>query len=318
MGPLDVLLNKGFALAQTERKSRKVFDYPYGYRHVADALVHPLEAIERQGGWWRFLRREILPLTFDPDNVKWYTNYTGHVIEGGIHWRRLTEWYEARGVPHPGLLSGLVSAAAAFLNESYEHPGSDTGTAATVADLYMFDLGGILLFSRDGVARFFARTLHANVWTGQASLAFPAGEIQNNANYLYFKFPWGPVPGSSVFFWTGTGAQGGLTFHRARGLDVSIAVGGDARRMNVDPVTGEETAEFTLSAGAFVDRNESLLASVQLSQLEDRLLAVNVYPGVLPGLGRGFGVWTVVGRDAEIMAGITNRHWLGAGLGLAR
>jgi len=30
MGPLDVLLNKGFALAQTETLSRKVFEYPYG------------------------------------------------------------------------------------------------------------------------------------------------------------------------------------------------------------------------------------------------------------------------------------------------
>ncbi len=318
MGPLDVILNKGFALSQTEAQSRKVFEYPYGASHVYQSLTHPLEAIERGGGWWPFLSKEILPLSFSFSDSKWYTNYTGHVIEGGIHWRRLKEWYEARGVPAAGVMSAATNLAAAALNEMYEHPGIKHGGAATVADLYFFDILGILLFANDGVSRFFAHTLHANIWPGQASLTFPSGEVHNNANYLYFKFPWGVIPNSSIFFWTGIGAQIGLTLHRANDLDISFGVGSDAKQMHVDPVTGDETADLALSAGLFVDRNNSLLASVRVSQLRDRLLNLNVYPGVFRPFGGTFGAWVSFSRDLQLRLGITNRYWLGAGIGLAR
>lgn len=318
MGPLDVILNKGFALSQTEAKSRKVFEYPYGASHVYQSLIHPLDAIERGGGWWPFLQKEVLPLSFSFTDSKWYTNYTGHVIEGGIHWRRLKEWYEARDVPAAGLMSTATSMAAAFLNEMYEHPGIKQGGAATVADLYFFDVLGIVLFSSDGVSRFFAQTLHANIWPGQASLTFPSGEIHNNANYLFFKFPWGVIPNSSIFFWTGIGAQIGLTFHRAGNLDVSLGVGKDAKQMHVDPSTGEETADLAYSAGLFVDRNNSLLVSVRVGQLWDRLLNVNVYPGVFRPFGGSFGAWVSLSRDFQVRLGVTNRYWLGAGIGLAK
>lgn len=315
MGPLDVLLNKGLALAQTEVVDRRVFQFPYGFEAVNHALTHPQEAIERGGGWWDFLRKEIFPLTYHPDDVKWYTNYTGHLIEGGIHWRRLTEWYRRRGVPWPGLVAGITTTGAAYLNELYEHPEPQIAGAGTIADLYVFDLAGILLFSSDGVSRFFAEKLHANVWPGQAAITLPGGELQNNAGYLTFKFPWGVVPRSSVFFWTGIGAGLGLTFHRPGDLDISVAVGNDARAMRVDSVTGEESAILTLSGGVFVDRKGSLLASAHVSDVPHRLVKLNVYPGVLGGIGREIGLWVVVTRDLELRFGFTNRHLLGVGLG---
>lgn len=284
---------------------------------MTDALTHPLDAIERGGGWWEFLRKEIFPLSYGNDS-KWYTNYTGHLIEGGIHWRRLMEWYDARGVPLPGVMSAVTSFSAALLNEMYEHPRSRVGAASTVADLYFFDIAGMLLFTQDGVARFAAHTLHANVWPGQASITFPSGEIQNNSNYLVFKFPWGVVPNSSIFFWTGIGAQLGLTFHRSSELDFSVAFGSDARRMHNDPLTGEETVELGLSAGFYVDRNYSLLASFRLSEVTDRMLSVNIYPGIIGLHGGAFGAWMILTRDLEVLFGITSRYWLGVGFGFAR
>ncbi len=314
MGPLDVILNKGFALSQTDADNRKIFDYPYGVRGVGHALAHPVAAIERGGGWWQFISTEILPLSYSLEANKWYTNYVGHVIEGGIHMRRLAEWYEAHGVPLPGLLASATSTAAAFLNEFYEQPGSVLGSAGTVADLYVFDLAGILLFSWDEGARFFAQNLHANVWTGQASIALPSGEVENNANYLHFKLPLPVISNTSLFFWTGIGAQMGATFHRPNGLDVSVAVGNDAKRMSVDPITGVESATLALSAGLFVDRNGSLLASAHVSKIQHRVVKLNVDPGVIPALG-GFGAWLVMNKDREFRIGISNRYWLGAGVG---
>ena len=36
---------------------------------------------------------------------------------------------------------------AAIINEMYTHPQSVRGNGSTVSDLYLFDLGGVLLFS---------------------------------------------------------------------------------------------------------------------------------------------------------------------------
>ncbi len=317
-GPLAVILNKGFAISLMEGVSRKLSEFPYGFESVTDALAHPIAAIERSGGFGKFLKEELLPLTWNPSEARWWPNYTGHLIEGGMHWRQLKEWYEANGVPMAGLLSGITTMSAAFLNEMYETNGTTQGIAGTVADLYLFDLAGIALFTSDDVARFFAEKLHANLWTGQASIVFPSGETENNASHIYLKVPWGVVPRSSVFFWTGVGGGLGLSFHRANGLDVSVGAGTDAAGRRVDPETGLETAELTFGAGLFVDRNGSLLASVHVSQVEHRLLRVNLYPGVLGGLGRHLGAWLIMSHDFAVRFGISSGRSLGFGMGFGR
>ncbi len=316
-GPFDVILNKGYAISQTETGDRRVFGYPYGARSVGDALARPLAAIERSGGWWDFTRKELLPLSYRVEDVKWWTNYTGHLLEGGIQWRRLKEYYALHGVPWAGFLAGVTTMSTAVLNEMYEAAGQTQGTSGTVADLYVFDLAGIALFSSSGVSRFFSEKLGANVWTGQASITLPRGEVTNNANYLYFKLPWGPIRNTSIFYWTGIGGQLGLTFHRPQDLDLSFAAGWDAKRMDVDPITGEETAELAMSVGGFIDRKGSLLASFQLSQVRHRLVRINVYPRVLPVLG-DFGAWFVMSRDFEFSIGLSNSRWLGLGVGVSQ
>ncbi len=247
IGPLDVLLNRGFAVAQQSGRNRKIFDYRYGTRHVANSFAHPLEAIERAGGWWEVISTEVLPLAWGTGSMKWAPNYFGHVIEGGIAYRQLWEWFEARNVRMPGLLSGVTTMAAAMLNELYEHPYLQIGSASTLVDLLLFDTGGILLFSNDSVARFFPRSLKANVWPTQAAITLPDGQIMNNGNNLTLKFPLSPIPSTSIFMRTGLNAQLGLTLHSAGGLDFSAAVGMDAIRMLIDPVTGEETADLKIA-----------------------------------------------------------------------
>ena len=316
VGPLDVVLNKGFDLAQVGNRERRIFDYPYATSHVTDALLHPVEAIDRIGGWWYFLRTQVLPLTFSPQYSKWVPNYFGHAITGGILSRRLGEWFQARGSPSPMVMGAAVTLASAVLNEAYEHPGTTRGSAGTVADLYIFDLGGVILFSHDGIARFFSRRLNATVWQSQAAIAVPSGELVNNGNQLIFKIPWGVIANTSLFFRTGLSGQLGLTLHRRDGLDASVAVGFEAGAMHINNVTGEETVDFVLTAGAYVDRNGSLLVSAVASAVKDRWLTFNVYPGVLGLAGRSLGFWMVLPRSVKPRIGISSRMTLGAGLGL--
>ena len=177
VGPFDVFLNKGFNFAQAENRSRAIFEASYSTTHVWNSIAHPFESIQNTGGWGSWVETQILPVQAfnwiksgfrwdEVDNMTWYPNYMGHFVEGGITSRRLAEKFRAQGVPYASTLAGVTTMITAMANEAYTHGEIEQGTGGTVADLYIFDLGGVLIFSLDPVARFFAETLHANVWPG--------------------------------------------------------------------------------------------------------------------------------------------------------
>jgi hypothetical protein len=327
VGPLDVLLNKAFNMSQATNRSRRIFHTEYSVEHVANSVFHPIRSIEYSGGWGAFFRDQILPVQavnwiksgFDwqaADNMTWYPNYMGHFVEGGITSRRLAEKLRAQGVPWPGVVAGAITMTAAAINEAYTHPGITEGTGGTVADLYVFDLGGVLLFSLDPVARFFAETLHATVWTGQASLTLvPEVHLANNANNLVFKIPLWFTDDVSVFMRTAVGSHLGATIHLNGGYDLSLGIGADTSRQLIDPVTGSETVDIRPSGSIWLDREGSVLGYLYWSTVDRRLLSVNLFPDVaFPGLG--VGAWLAVTRDGAVELGLSHRSALGLGLGL--
>jgi hypothetical protein len=192
MGPLDVILNKGFAVAQFNNRNRYIFEYDYGYRHAWNSIVDFPANVERYGGWAKYIGDEILPTSLDWKSWKWMPNYGGHLLEGGMTYRRLAEWNRAHDVPVPRLSAAVVTMASAFINEMYAHPGYVEGTAATGTDLLFFDPLGIALFSIDGFAGFFAGPLQGNIWASQAALMLD-GELVNNGNNIVLKLPISPV-----------------------------------------------------------------------------------------------------------------------------
>lgn len=313
-GPLDVILNKGYAVAQFNNRNRYIFDYAYGADHVWNSIRHFRDNVERYGGWAKYVGDEIVPTSLDWDAWKWAPNYFGHVLEGGMTYRRLTEWNRARNVPLPAVSAAMVTMGAAVINEMYSHPGWAHGTAATATDLLFFDPLGILLFSFDGVARFVSGPLKGAIWASQAALTFD-GELVNNGNNFVLKLPISPLPRTSIFVRGGLALTPGITYHRSDGLDVSVAVGGEGRIQNVDPETGEETPEIAVGGGVFVDRDGTLLVSVMASETAHRRLAVNVYPGVLDVAGGKLGGWLIVRKDWHVRFGISVAGAMGLGLG---
>jgi hypothetical protein len=315
-GPLDVILNKAYATAPYSGRNRAIFDYRYGWKSVWASVSSPLEAVGRYGGWWRFIRREVIPYPAGGwKSYRWMPNYFGHAIEGGIVFRRAAEWYEAYGVPLPSVLAAITTYSAAVINEAYESPGDELPKGATVADLLIFDPAGIALFWSDGVARFFARDLRSTVWPRMGSLRVDDAWVINNGEDLIFKLPLPGLESTRFFFKTGLGIQGGLTHTLSDGLDVSWGFGNDMRRQYVDPSTGEENADIELSLGLFVDRDNNLLWSVHWSETSWRILTVNVYPGIISIGGISPGVWTVVERSGAVNFGITASQTLGLGVG---
>ena len=318
--PFTVILNKGYDIFQLRHSPRNFSSFPYRATWrpgIRDVWKYPDAAVQRFGGWNRFTRVELLPLSWSIDDLNWFVNYTEHFTGGGLTMRMLDEWYRAHGVPWPRVMAMLTTYGASVLNEISEQPGVLAPSPGAVADLMFFDLGAVLLFHWDQPTRFLAQTLQIADWSNQASFTFPNRQLQNNGQYFSLKVPLG-LARTRLFIRGGMGAQFGLS--RAlndRGDHFSASIGGDTEVREIDPVTGHETVGFALGAGVYYDRNNSLLWSLTMSPAEN-LVAVNVYPNVLERVPADMGLWAVFTRRNELRFGLVHRGALGAGIGYGR
>jgi len=315
VGPIHLILNRAFQTAQANNRDRGIFDYSYAWSHVGNSLRRPVYEIRRSG--FERIASEFYPTGLDIDGWDWWANYFGHVLEGGIATRQLSEWYHARGVPAPKIMGALTSWAAAALNEAYEHPGIETGWASTALDLYFFDPLGMVLFSHDGVARFFSKELRGTVWPRQPAVTLPDADLHNNGQDLVLKLPLPTAKSTRLFFRTGLGHHMGVTFERSDGLDLSLGFGGEAgfQRLELE-ARSEAVEQIALSAAVFLDRNNALLGSLFLTNASDRYVTLNVYPGVFGSAPR-LGAFLIVGTStAQFGVSLAGTGLPGGGIAL--
>jgi hypothetical protein len=242
-------------------------------------------------------------------------NYTGHLIEAGVGVRTMRERMEAAGVPHARLWAHLTVFASSVLSEMYEASQRQEAFASHVADFYIFEPAGHLLFSIDGVARFFGESLNTRVWPHQAGVSVTTGELLNTGLDMIMKVPLPTTDDLSLFARMGMGSDLGLTLHRPGGWDLSLALGFAASNPTTDPLTGDELIEAVLAGSFFIDRDDSLLASIHGTRGRGRNLTVNLYPGALGFLPPEIGAFLVVTRSNALQFGISHRALPGVGLG---
>ncbi|MDH3206771.1 MAG: hypothetical protein OEO79_09165 [Gemmatimonadota bacterium] len=319
-GPFDMIMNKGFAVAQWQGRDRAIFSFPYGWNAVWASVTRPGKAMERAGGWGTVLKRHLVP--FNGDEVReaqWVPNYFGHLLEGGMAYRRLLEWNRHHNLPFSTLNALLVTQFAVVLNEAYETPAGDpfveeNGTAGLFIDVVIMDPLGMLLFHQDGVARFFSEKLGATIWPRQASITFPGGRVINNGEAVVIRPKLWFTDDFRFFVRTGIGAQVGISVPRDDGLEVGIGVGAESYDRQLDSA-GVESAKFSVSAGLWIDRDGALLFSATWDEKTDRSFAIDVFPGVIRIAGTSIGAWFQFDRDYNPYVGITGRRTLGLGVG---
>lgn len=315
ISPVTMLFNKGFDHFQARNTSRNLPRFQFGAIRYAsiDALLHPVAAIERHPGWRAWLRGEILPLTFNSTDAGWPVNYAEHLLVGGMTYRTLGEWYAARDFPLPKLWAAATTFGAGMLNEAAEFQTSREAASSSVADLYVFDLGGILLMNWDRPVRFVAGTLQGADWSNLATVTLPRGDLLNNGQYYVVKIPL-PTTETRLFLRTGMGIQAGLSRHVNAAHTLSIALGADTEVRRVDETTLGESIRLKIGGGVYFDRNNSLLASLVAGPTVNRVL-LNVFPGVAPGILSDLGFWGAYTRDGRITFGVVHRRALGLGIG---
>jgi hypothetical protein len=314
--PLYVFVNRGFDVLQTRVDSRNVFTLEYKSNgvNVLTNLANPLHAVGAEG-WGRFLREEVFPLSYKKGTARWVPNYSLHLIAGGMTFRAMREWYEDHGWPAPTALSATTLMATALLNETIENKGVVGRNTDAVADWYFFDIGGILLFSFAPANVLFSKYIIIADWSPPPALTYPGLELHNHGNNFSAKVPLPFYPRLRLFSYFGLSSTGGLSLLIDGGYSISASAGlRSSRLVSRTNASVHNDVQFTPTAGVFLDRNNSLLASVVVSDVQDYFINVNLFPGLVSA-APGVGLWAVLDRGWHPIIGISTSVGFGAGVG---
>lgn len=305
--PLSAVLHSGFYNFQIDNRGDDPFAVPFGQGldNVLRNLTDPIDAVSDYG-FWHFMTTEVLP-TPKRERGQWVPNYFGHVFGEGLVYRYDYEWYRYHRVPYPRLMAVLSVLTGAMVNEAVENGAYEGTNVDPVADFYIFNPLGILLFSSDGAARFLHTHLGLAYWPLQLVYDPVAGTFDNVGYRTVFRWH----PGSArVGVFATYGSQGllGLSFRAQRGVTISAGAGAAVEDLVAVPdPRGSRTLTATMgpAAGVFVDRDGSLLASLLVTPEKADAVAVNVYPGVLGPDGFQPGLVVSWGDSVGVKLGVT-------------
>lgn len=315
--PITVTLNAGIEQIQFSGESRKIFKFDYGtsFNNVNRNVFKPFGPINRLG-WGRFLKTEIFPLSWTKDRAQWVPNYQLHLLGGGWTARGLLEWYEYHGFPYPWVFTLVNYQIYQWFNEMFEngkHKGDNTDA---IADIWVFNTVGLLLFMNDSVTRFFIEELHFAEWSPQPSFNVLDGTLQNNSQRFTMKWfsPWSERVG--LFYHFGTTGMAGLTVRTDEQYSISAAGGFRAQRLKtLDQQKNVKTADLAWTAGLFLDRNNTPLVSILASAFYEDLGSINIYPGILRIGPIQFGAWATLKTNSRVVVGLTTVYAPGLAVG---
>jgi hypothetical protein len=313
--PISLIINGGFDICQLQNYSDKLGNQPYNrqLKNVWKNLTHPSESISIYG-WHKFLRSEIFPITFKMDEMNWLPNYSLHLVGGGMMFAKMEEWYAEHKYPLPGLLSSITLMSHHMLNEVIENGTNRGWSVDEIADIYVFDIGGIILFSSPAVKEFFNKELNLSDWSLQATVTIPNGRIHAGQ---YFAIKW-KLPSSndwSLFSRFGLSPLIGLSKKINTTDNLSMGIGPKQDYLvEVDKNYRQRTIDKLFwHGGIFYDRNNSLLASLIISNTREQSCTLDIYPGIIKFNNFSPGIWTAIGCNGHVSFGLSTSYVLGLG-----
>lgn len=322
--PLTVLLNRGFEMLRITQESNRYNPVIPGYKvsNILKNLGNPIVGVAQYGAV-DFFREQVIPFG-NIDKPYWYPNYTLHLIGGGITYTTLKEWFDAHGVEHSKRYATAILIASALINESVEEKTTDYRfrlNVDAVADFWLFDIGGILLFQSDKVNKFFSTTLNMRDWSRQPIIYLQSMNLANCGQFTSLKWKLPYTKNLYFFGLVGLGGLGGLSYKFENNTAISVGLGQGPRRKNVDLLGLPIDINLVPMAGIYFDKNNSLLASLELSNSKNDLYhnyfaELNLYPGFIPLKKIEPSLWLNIARDGNFMLGVGSKYTFGMGLGV--
>jgi hypothetical protein len=305
ISPLRLIINGGYGIMQVSNRDNRPgkIAYARGARNVWHNLRDPFWSIN-VNGFWDFLSREVIPISVNSGKAPYWPNYMNHLIGGGMSYRMMEEYFRYNDFQHPKAWAGATIFTYHFLNEVVENNDHVGPTTDPVADFWIFNPAGIILFSHDGVARFFSETLNMADWSYQPAFLPETAELQNNGQNYAVKYHLNAEGSRSIFYHWGSHAELGLSFTRPDGRCYSFGLGLVAKNLlEVDQIS--KTLDLAVSGGLFYDRNNSLLASLLYAKKKDYRYRLNLYPGLVKVGPFKPGLFMALNKENRLMAGIT-------------
>ncbi len=304
--PIFVILNGGFDMIQVNR-SRDLRTLPlyHGGKNVIRNIKDPFGPIYRYGVG-NFLKDQVIPLGLSKKDGQWWPNYTLHLIGGGMTYAALTEWYSYHGFEYPKTFAVGTKIVYHMINESVENDRYVGDNVDPIADIYLFDLGGIILFSSDDVKKFFSEKMNLADWSLQPSFSLRNAHLENNGEFFSIKWKFPFSERWHLFYFFGTNGVGGLSYKWDDGTAFSFGVGmAAAKLITLNTQTNKQTLDLVWNVGFFYDLNNSLLTSLSITKKTDYMINLNVYPGIIKIGDFSPGMWFAVNKDRSTIVGIT-------------
>jgi hypothetical protein len=307
--PIAVLMNGGLDVLQSYSSSNRVngVEWGIGATSVWRNVTSPAYYISRYG-WKKFLMQEVIPTSLDIARAQWVPNYTLHLIGGGMEYRKLSEWYDYHGYPVPFVFGAATTMGYHFINEVVENGTMIRGNTDAIADFCIFDPLGILLFSFDGVAQYFSSTFGMNDWSPQPSFSFNPLSFRNFGHSFVMRYPVTESKRTSAFLYLGKSTLIGVSLKTDVENSISFGAGGTQTGVwEVESTNGIGTYSIHVGAacGVFYDRNNSLLASLLISEYYLERVRLNIYPGVICSSYLSPGFFFTLGGRGTYAVGIT-------------
>ncbi len=310
--PLTVFVNGAFDILRNQSYRSSPFDVDYGtgFSNLWRNLKDPFGVI-KDGGGGRFVAHEIFPYRgLKSQYGQFVPNYVLHALGEGMLTRMLAEWYRAHNVPWHYFFGISTVFLMQWMNEVVENGSYEGANGDPISDIYLFNTLGYILFSIDGVARFFSgHPVQMNYWPHQAALDVRTGELFNHGQNFAFKFNLGEWTDYKAFAYFGVEGLLGLSAPISESDSISIGAGLRLLELEPEPSPGFRVlvpkGNLNVELAAFWDRDESLMASVFLGGPGNWLVQANLYPGVLNLQGLAFGAYAIVSEFDGVSLGLS-------------
>ena len=163
--PLSNILAGGFGVTNLLNHTNSLdgINFRAGYNEVNNQLANPFSIVKKYGSK-NFIKHEVFPTTLKKTTGQFAPNYGLHLIAGGYTFRKYLAWFRSHEYPYPVLNTYIAYFLINYLNEIVENDYETGGSSVdAIADMYIFNPLGALLFSYDKIALFFAKTLQRSV-----------------------------------------------------------------------------------------------------------------------------------------------------------
>ncbi|MBN2543651.1 hypothetical protein JXI42_12365 [bacterium] len=315
--PVRLILHGGFGILQMANRDNDLLevDFKNGANNLWMNLKNPVKAVQEEGVS-HFFVTQVIPISTDRKDAYYWPNYTLHLLGGGMSYRMMIEWYQHHNFKYPKIWAGVTITVYHVLNEIVENSEYVGYNTDAIADMYIFNPIGIILFSNDKVSRFFSEKLNLSDWSYQIALNPYNMNIRNNGQNFMMRYWFGKNKKTAFFYHFGTHGEIGLSFKRTDGNIFSLGAGLEANSLiNQSDRSDfrELTTDLVLTAGLFYDRENSLLASLIYSKKQDYKLRMNVYPGIIKIGSFSPGVFWSLSQQNKLSLGFTIT-WIPLGL----